>query len=240
MLRKISEKPFSIQQNILDEYKSSLADKLIGLIFCGSVSSAKKNMNDIDYLIVVDNLEYSLLPNLFDTKQRLEKRHETTLSDTVITLSEINYFSDTIQHLDGKATQGLIEATLVENKIFTAGEHLINIPTIEVSLIRDFSEQNFYTLSTVLRKHLIRSNYHNLLDFRLKLLKLIAIILKMKIQYIDPGYFMKAGMTATSQNKDYIELLKKVEDNKEQDSSFSSTMIYNLLPKILDDSLFIN
>lgn len=239
MSRKIRKEPFSIQQSILDEYKSSLADKLIGLIFCGSVFSAKMSMNDVDYLVVVDSLEYSLLPNLFDTKQRLEKQYGTTFSDTVVTLSEINHFSDAIKHLDGKAAQALLEATLVKNKIFTAGEHSISIPTLEDSLVRDFSEQNFYTLSTVLRKHLIRSNYHNSLDFRLKLLKLIAIILKMKIQYIDPGYFMKTDTANVPQDKEYIEMLKEVEGNKGQDSDLSDDDIYTMLPEILDDSLFV-
>ena len=238
MLKKLDEEFTSIQQNILDEYQNSLGDSLAGLIFCGSISSTKKVMNDIDYLVVIDNMEYLVLPCFFDVKKSLEELYKIKLSDTAITLSEINNFRDTIQCIDGKAAQALIEATLAEKRVITNEGHTINIPVVDSSSIKNFSKQNFYALSGVLRKHLIRSNHHESVTFRLKILKLVAIILKMRIQYTNQEYFMKTDSITTSQSKDDIELLKKIEENKSRNNGLSAAITYDLLPKILDDSLF--
>lgn len=177
----LPDRDSSLSRQLFDVYSRYLGDSLDAIIVCGGAgrpSAQTYEGSDIDYVVVVSELNPDNLISLAFSQDELAKSHVARPSPTVITSYELANLPKLFLELDGKAVQALIEARGQD----TAGIEMSAIPSLSSEQIAQFSRHNFFILQALLRKAVVRSNSEITTDARVTIAKIALIVNKMHSQ----------------------------------------------------------
>ncbi len=164
---------------IYSEHYKELGKNLAGIVLCGSAASHTLDRDsDIDYVVIVKNLDQNSYRILAELRIALEKRLGLQCSNTAVEYSTIKDLKNSYMYLDGKAVQACIDS----NKHNTLLSSNCAIPILSLDTIRKFSVLDFHKLKALTIKQLVRLSHPASYGERRKLIKLAYILCKVYAQ----------------------------------------------------------
>ena len=181
----------SLTQFVYRIYKRNLGDDLLGIIMCGGAGKADAQTYegaDIDYLVVVNEINPVTLVGLSRSQADLDRQFNAEPSHTIITGDELAHVRHDYLEMDGKAVQAIIEAQAQD----IAGIEITAIPRLNSDEIKDFSRANLSVLRALLRKVVVRSELDPDDAQKIHMAKLALIVQKMYMQAVKGAGFSEA------------------------------------------------
>lgn len=178
-----------VNQKIISALKASLNAELVAVVSSGSSSGNYiEGWSDLDYLVVVKQVTYSILTKIKECFQQLKQVHKTKFGLNVISHREFLSPPFPTFYLEGKTLQTLLELNidktklLYPEKIKTVGKNYI--PTLEE--VRQYSLLNIGILKNLNRRNIVNIQDINIEEVReatSKIIHISFIIAKLAIQF---------------------------------------------------------
>lgn len=167
-------------------FQDYLKDRLIGIIMCGGAGKTglkDYEGSDIDFIVIVSELTPPILESVSVAQSQLQGMYKSRVSQTVLTVRELESIRTKYLTMDGKAVQAVIEAQPED----VAGITMSDIPKLSRSEIKRYSRANLSVLQALLRKTLVRSKAPLTKENKISAAKIALIVQKLYIQ--SKGHF---------------------------------------------------
>ncbi len=209
---------------IYSQHSKELGKNLAGIVLCGSAANHSLDRDsDIDYVVIVKNLDKNSYKVLADLRLALEKQLGLQCSNTVVEYHSIRDLKNNYMYLDGKAVQACIDSN-AQNTLLNKS---YAIPKLDSSTVRKFSALDFHKLKALTIKQLVRMSNPASYSERRKVIKLAYILCKVYAQ-----------ASTTTQEKEYMDSIRdSLMSIKNNIRKYNDSQLFEVIARIISLNL---